>query len=110
MDFFAYLKNSGKEKIVKVKKEKKDESSINDKLSEKEDTNKLQEKHVYNHNFKRGETVMIVRHENSIFNIYKGYYAEIKEYRQNSEHAYVILPALNYPKLMKIPIVHFQKL
>lgn len=98
MDFFSYLQNSGNESIKKNKK------------IEQENLENINDKHLQNTNFKRGEVVIIQKYENSAFNTYKGYYAEIKKYNQNSDHAYVILPALNYPILIKIPINHFAKL
>ena len=110
MDFFSYLKNSGTDnsKEISQKKESKKLKNITNDIS-KEKIEENNKKHILNHNFKRGETVLITKYENSIFNVYKGYYAEIKEYRENSDYAFVILPALNYPILMKIHIGHFTK-
>ena len=108
MDFFTYLQNSGKESLEK-KQEREKKQKILDNTNDQKLEN-INEKHIQNTNFKKGEVVMITKFENSMFNIYKGYYAEIKKYNQNSDHAYVILPALNYPTLMKIPIGHFTKL
>lgn len=123
MDFFSYLQNSGikkenrnnkEQKIDKINKSLNEDSnsknSINSSINKNKVDNDENEKHISNHNFKRGETVKIIRYENSIFNLYKGYYAEIKQYKENSSYAYVILPAMNYPSLIKIPIVHFMKI
>jgi hypothetical protein len=99
MDFFSYLQNSGKNS--KNNNEHKDIQKL-EILSNSNDIK-------YN-NFKRGEIIKIIRFENSKFNIYKGYFAEIKSYKKDSDHAYVILLAQNYPKLIKIPISHFHKI
>jgi hypothetical protein len=105
MDFFSYLQNSGnkQKKILTESIDSQDNYDNNNQSSPNS-------YHVLNSNFKRGEMIIIKRYENSKFNVYKGYIAEIKEYKKNSDHAYVILHALNYPSLIKIPIVHFEKL
>jgi hypothetical protein len=56
--------------------------------------------------FKRGDFVTIQRLENSDLNIYKGYFGQIKEYRQISNSAYVILEAMNYPIPINFPAGH----
>lgn len=107
MDFFSYLQNSGK---------KNDNNSNNNSKNLNENTNNSNDNlkdnsfHVLNHNFKEGETVIINKYNNSDLNVYKGYFAFIKHYKKNSEHAFVILPAMNYPKLIKMPIAHFSKI
>lgn len=112
MDFFSYLKNSGKQLDKKSKNDNhynnndNNDNNNNDKNIDKIEIELTQQ----NFNFKKGETVIITRYENSIYNYYKGYYAIIKKYKQNADYAYVILPAMNYPSLIKMPIKHFSKI
>lgn len=106
MDFFSYLQNSGKQIDKKSNNENDDN---NDKNINKDET-ELNKQHVLNNNFKEGETVIITRYGNSTYNYYKGYFAIIKKYKQNADYAYVILPAMNYPSLIKMPIGHFSKI
>jgi len=117
MDFFSYLQNSGSSKSnqnnkvhIKNEIENKNSKNINKFSNQTLKENDDDEKHIINCNFKKGEIVLIVKYNNSIFNTYKGYYAEIKEYKENSNVAHVILQALNYPTLIKMPIQHFKKL
>jgi len=105
MDFFSYLQNSGKQKQTTNELNESNQPNSQNNLK-----NELDHNHIINYNFKKGEFVMINKYENSKFNMYKGYLAEIKEFRKNTDHAYVILPALSYPRLMKIPINHFKKI
>ena len=57
--------------------------------------------------FKRGDRIKIVRKENGSFNYYKGYIGEIKSLKKDSDYAMIILNAMNYSKLMKVPCDHF---
>jgi hypothetical protein len=102
MDFFSYLQNSGK---------KNNNLNENDKLNNNSNENSKDNSFdILNHNFKQGETVIINKYNNSNLNVYKGYFAFIKHYKKNSDHAFVILPAMNYPKVIKMPIAHFSKI
>lgn len=59
--------------------------------------------------FRRGDLIKIVRMENSIHNIYKGYYGEILEYDKNSDYALVILDAKDSHAPIKCHVNHLQK-
>ena len=50
--------------------------------------------------------ISIIGLKNSNLNIYKGYFGQIKEYRQISNSAYVILEAMNYPIPINFPAGH----
>jgi len=57
--------------------------------------------------FKRGNFVKIVKYENSVYNLYKGYIGEIREcYYQ---HAIVALEADASNKTINIPLEHLIK-
>lgn len=56
---------------------------------------------------RKGLMVKVIYKKNSPLNYYKGYVGEVKQYKPNSEHALVILHAVNYPKLIRMPIDHF---
>ena len=58
-------------------------------------------------NVKKGQMVKIVRKENSNLNMYKGYLAEIRDYKKGNDYVMLVLLAVVYPKLMKFPIDHF---
>jgi plasmid replication initiation protein len=105
MDFFSYLQNSGKKNNSKNCNDSNDNSNSN--LNSNLKDNSFD---VLNNNFKQGETVIINKYNNSDLNMYKGYFAFIKHYKKNSDHAFVIFPAMNYPKLIKMPIAHFSKI
>jgi hypothetical protein len=57
--------------------------------------------------FKKGDLVIIKYMPNSMLNVYKGYYGEIKEYIPREESAYIILEAMNHPRRIKFPLGHF---
>jgi hypothetical protein len=59
--------------------------------------------------FRKGDFIKIVRMENSIHNVYKGYYGEILEYDKNSDYALVILDAKHSHAPIKCHINHLQK-
>jgi ribosomal protein L21E len=57
-------------------------------------------------NFRKGDTIKIVRVLGGTHNQYKGYIGEIKDYKRGSSTALVILHAMNTPQLMRVPIEH----
>lgn len=61
-------------------------------------------------NFRVGDTIQIVKVENSYLNHYKGYVGEIKEYRVGNTHALVVLHAMIHLRKIKFPIKHLVKL
>ena len=120
MDFLQFLENSSKIKndsksdktIIITNKDKenakkKSNNSKNDVENEDEFT---EPKHINYQNLKKGDHVKIVYLENSPFNYYKGYIAEIREYIKGAEHAFVCLPAQNTQNKLKISIKQFIKL
>jgi ribosomal protein L21E len=54
--------------------------------------------------FKRGNFVKIVKYENSVYNLYKGYIGEIRECYD--QHAIVALEADVSNKTINIPLEH----
>ena len=59
--------------------------------------------------FKKGDSIIITRMDNSSLNVYKGYYGEIKDIIRNGETALVILEAMVYPKPIRFPMGHFKR-
>lgn len=59
---------------------------------------------------KKGDMVVIQHLPNSSYNIYKGYYAEIREYRKNNDVATISLIATANQKHIRVPVEHFKKL
>ena len=57
--------------------------------------------------FKRGNFVKIVKYENSIYNMYKGYIGELRECYE--QHAIVALEADVSYKTINIPLEHLIK-
>lgn len=57
--------------------------------------------------FKRGNFVKIVKYENSVYNLYKGYIGEIRECYD--QHAIVALEADVSNKTINIPLEHLIK-
>ena len=57
--------------------------------------------------FKRGNFVKIVKYENSVYNLYKGYIGEIRECYD--QHAIVALEADVSNKTINIPLDHLIK-
>jgi ribosomal protein L21E len=57
--------------------------------------------------FKRGNFVKIVKYENSVYNLYKGYIGEIRECYD--QHAIVALEADASNKTINIPLEHLIK-
>jgi ATP-dependent exoDNAse (exonuclease V) alpha subunit len=64
---------------------------------------------TYEH-LKKGDRIKMVRKENSPFNCYKGYIGEIKALKKDTGYAMIILHAMNYPRLMRVPCDHFVEL
>lgn len=52
--------------------------------------------------FKKGDICKIIRLENSHNNIFKGYHAEIKEYKLYTDYCLVYIPATNNMTKIKI--------
>lgn len=59
---------------------------------------------------KKGDMVKIKAMQNSPYNVYKGYLAEIKEYKQGSDYARVFLHAVCHHNNIKLHIDHFSVL
>lgn len=78
-------------------------------IKPQEPVRKTEYDNIYN-TIKVGDTVSIVRLENSVYNNFKGYIGEIKEYKKGQDKAVVMLHATNYPKYIKVPLNHFKKL
>jgi len=57
-----------------------------------------------------GERIKVIRMEGGLFNCYKGYIGEVKDYKRGQDSALVILHAVNCPKLLRMPLEHFVKL
>ena len=60
--------------------------------------------------YKKGDFIRIIHLENSPLNNYKGYNGEIRQYVKNSEHAYIVLEAINNSASIKFPVKHFIKI
>ena len=52
----------------------------------------------------------VIRLEGSSLNSFKGYLAEIKEYKKGNDHALVILHAQNVCNKIKIPVKQLAKI
>lgn len=59
--------------------------------------------------FRKGETIKVVRLENSILNIYKGYIGTIRDSQKGSNICMVILDALNSGAAIRFPKTHLVK-
>lgn len=57
-----------------------------------------------------GEMIKVVCMEGGLYNCYKGYIGEVKDYKRGQDSAVVILHAMNYPKMLRMPLEHFIKL
>lgn len=55
---------------------------------------------------KNGDTVVIIRKENSIYNYYKGYIGEIKKYNHLQDYINILLPDFT---TITLPRDHFEK-
>lgn len=53
---------------------------------------------------KNGDSVVIIRKENSKYNYYKGYTGEVIKYKRNQENVYILLPNFH---IINIPLDHF---
>jgi uncharacterized Zn ribbon protein len=56
--------------------------------------------------FKRGDQVTIIKYKNSLYNIYKGYKAEVIKYNHNDDYIVINIEALY--KHIYIPIEHLE--
>lgn len=65
--------------------------------------------HTYG-DIRNGTMVKIVYKQGSIFNYYKGYIGEVKDYKRGHSHARVLLHAPSYPCIIRVPLDHFVKL
>lgn len=132
MDFFSLLKNKPKvyetieppriETEIKLSKSKNviaklvDECHIDDKvnvINSRSITSEIKENiTLFNLEiiqFKKGETIKVVRLENSILNIYKGYIGTIRDSQKDSNTCMVILDGLNSVTAIKFPKTHLIK-
>jgi hypothetical protein len=71
-------------------------------------TSEPSNQHTIYQNVKRGDSIKILRIDGGQFNHYKGYIGEIKEYRRGQTNAFVLLHAVNVPRLLSIPLEHFE--
>ena len=133
MDFFSLLKNKPKvdetiepPKIELPKIELKltdkrivDECKIEDDLDKKTVINGRGIQSTFKENtplfnleevqFRKGETIKVVRLENSILNQYKGYIGTIRDARKGSDICMVVLDALNSGAAIRFPKTHLVK-
>lgn len=66
--------------------------------------------HIVYKDIRVGEMIKVVRMEGGMFNCYKGYIGEVKDYKRGQDSALVVLNAINSPKLLRMPLDHFIKL
>jgi len=59
--------------------------------------------------FRKGETIKVVRLENSILNQYKGYIGTIRDSQKGSDTCMVVLDALNSGAAIRFPKKHLLK-
>ena len=59
--------------------------------------------------FRKGETIKVVRLENSILNVYKAYIGTIRDSQKGSDTCMVILDALNSGGAIRFPKTHLVK-
>ena len=110
MDFFSILQNNNQNEKEQKKSKNTNKSKLN--KQEKLDIIKEQSKDFINNtntytNLKKGDTVKIIRMENSDLNIYKGYLGEIKDYKKGQDFALVYLLATFNLSVVKFPLEHF---
>lgn len=98
MDFFQFLQNS------KTETKKSEATSILPQVKEE-----IQDRYLDYESLQKGDYIKIIRLDQGTFNHFKGYIGEIKQYRKGSDSAMIILHAVNYPKLYKVPVAHFKK-
>lgn len=133
MDFFALLKNKPKvdetieppkikTPIIEIKLTDRrivEECKIEDDLDQKTVINgrgivsKIKENaSIFNLEeieFRKGETIKVVRLENSILNQYKGYIGTIRDSQKSSDTCMVVLDALNSGAAIRFPKTHLVK-
>lgn len=61
-------------------------------------------------NIRNGQMVKIIYKEGSVYNYYKGYVGEIKDYKRGHDYARVLLHAPHYPPVIRVSLDHFIKL
>jgi len=98
MDFFEI---SGNKQVGEITK-----SLPRDTLPQRPDP----DPHTVYKDIRVGEMIKVVRMEGGIYNCYKGYIGEVKDYKRGNDWALVILHAVNCPKLLRMPLDHFVKL
>jgi hypothetical protein len=98
MNFFDFLeKHSSENQTITNPHKTKQDPSIN-------------QTHVSTNTFKairNGDMVRIIHLPNSPYNVYKGYLAEIREYKNGSEYARLFLHAVSHHNNIKLPLDHF---
>jgi hypothetical protein len=132
MDFFALLKNKPKvdetieppkieTPIIEIKLTDRrivEECKIEDDLDQKTVINgrgivsKKNDVPLFNLEevqFRKGETIKVVRLENSILNQYKGYIGTIRDSQKSSDTCMVVLDALNSGASIRFPKKHLVK-
>lgn len=59
---------------------------------------------------KIGDLVVICGMKHSPYNVYKGYVGYVKDYRKQNKSAIISLNAPATPKIIQVPLEHFQKI
>lgn len=59
--------------------------------------------------FRKGETIKVLRLENSILNVYKGYIGTIRDSQKGNDTCMVVLDALNSGAAIRFPKTHLVK-
>ena len=72
--------------------------------------NPINEQDIIFENYRIGDMVKIIYKKNSIYNTYKGYVGEIKDYKKGFDNARLFLHAVNNKTIVTLPLDHFIKL
>ena len=97
---------------------KQTNKDTNNKDTNNKDTNKHDNKNEQRdysieqnlHPFKKGDFVKIVKYKNSIYNYYKSYTGEIKEYNPYQNYVTVFLHPIYHAKLIQMHADHVVKI
>lgn len=119
--------DTSKQQVVHKNNKNKNKEINHDNLKNKIDNknidkfkNKLNSDNIFDNNvstktenlnsinhLKIGTFVKIIHYKNSLYNVYKGYIGEIKDFKQNSNTAVINLHAINENRSIILPIDHF---
>lgn len=129
MDFFSLLKNKPKVdetieppkiELPKIEIKLTDKKNIDEcKIEDNNDLDKTGIQSTFKENvtlfnleeieFRKGETIKVVRLENSILNVYKEYIGTIRDSQKGSDTCMVVLDALNSGAAIRFPKTHLVK-